>query len=384
MVLTKRPRRRLLLCACLALAAAAPSAQRKYVVDNSGGGDFREIQPAIDKATHGDLIEVRVGTPNKYKRFRLTKGLEIRGIKRPAVESFEVANVPAGKAAVVHELWCPSRASRTPALRVSRCAGSVTLRNVTTYASVPVGVVVHDSPNVHFERCLLSGYLAPPGVNGALGLDILRSSVSLRETTVTGGQGGSGQKPGGDAIACNDASLWAVDCKITAGLGGQGVFRGPPGRGIVGKPRKNLLMRCVIQAKGSTAVDGPFRLTIDCVVQGLSIGAVSLPHLTGIRTPYSVARGKTLDITTLGPARSPIALFFGFDHRHIVLPATEGAVLLGGLVLPIVTVPAGTTLKIPIPNAKALEGLLLHVQAVGASTASRVLNFSGLGVVRID
>ncbi len=45
----------------LAAALTVPALGREIVVDLNGGGDFTEIQPAIDAAEDGDTVLVRSG-----------------------------------------------------------------------------------------------------------------------------------------------------------------------------------------------------------------------------------------------------------------------------------------------------------------------------------
>ena len=61
--------------ASLLLAAAAPSAQSKvWVVDASGGGDFLDLEPAVQTAAPGDTLLVRSGV---YGATSISKALSV-------------------------------------------------------------------------------------------------------------------------------------------------------------------------------------------------------------------------------------------------------------------------------------------------------------------
>lgn len=80
----------------LALAGPAP-AQRTWIVDAKGGGDFTDIQPAFDRASAGDTILVRAGS---YEPARTSKGLRVLG----ETGAFIAKYPPQPDLLVVHDL----------------------------------------------------------------------------------------------------------------------------------------------------------------------------------------------------------------------------------------------------------------------------------------
>jgi hypothetical protein len=84
------------------LFGATLTAQRTWIVDLNGGGQFTEIQPAIDAAAPGDRIEVLgAGT---YAPFVLDRGVDLEAMHGAAVNAIGgglrgnvIRDVPAGQ-----------------------------------------------------------------------------------------------------------------------------------------------------------------------------------------------------------------------------------------------------------------------------------------------
>ncbi|MBK8978830.1 MAG: hypothetical protein IPM29_23260 [Planctomycetes bacterium] len=116
--------------ACAALLLAAPaSAQRTFVVDANGGGNFFDIRPAIDAAAPGDTLVVRAGV---YGNFAADRGLRVLGdpgvtIAGTRFSSIQIRDVPVGQSAVVRG-FAPSFSGIS--LVISGCAGHVHVENV--------------------------------------------------------------------------------------------------------------------------------------------------------------------------------------------------------------------------------------------------------------
>ena len=106
------------------LAAAVPvlPAQRTWTV--GPGGQFSDIQPAIDAASPGDIIRVR---PGLYGGFNTSKGVALLGDPGARISSLALPSVnalPAGSQFVVAGFIFESRGGLVlPS--VSRCAGRV-------------------------------------------------------------------------------------------------------------------------------------------------------------------------------------------------------------------------------------------------------------------
>src|SRR5262245_38667532 len=69
--------------------------QRTWVVDGAGGGDFRDIQPAVDASAPGDRIEIRAG---RYGGFAVRTGIDIDGAAGVIASGpVVVTDLPAGQ-----------------------------------------------------------------------------------------------------------------------------------------------------------------------------------------------------------------------------------------------------------------------------------------------
>ncbi len=104
-------------------------AQATLIVDAAGGGDYTDIQDAVDAASPGDLIRVRHG---EYQGATITKGVRLVGdpvvLFGPRVRiasPIEVTGIPANQAFVASLI--SSRRADGFDLRVRDCQGTVHL-----------------------------------------------------------------------------------------------------------------------------------------------------------------------------------------------------------------------------------------------------------------
>ncbi len=76
----------LLAVICSCLLSLAGMAQRTIIVDAAGGGDFTDIQPAVDAAKRGDTIRIEWGI---YSGATITKSLKLLGVPPDHDEDFQ-------------------------------------------------------------------------------------------------------------------------------------------------------------------------------------------------------------------------------------------------------------------------------------------------------
>lgn len=216
---------------CLALA------QTVWTVDDSGGADFTDLQPAIDAAAAGDVIHVLPGT---YGPGVVTKSLRIlgdtgSGVIRPYTPSLDVIGVESVTLSKMH-VGALRLADVTQRSEIDRCsvfvigdgmdasvieraADVVVTRSQITGSSVmhaqgvnpgapPIanaGLVIRDS-RVQFGDSQIRGGNAypdasagPAGVGGAALVLEDGAHVMLVRTLVRGGSG-SGYTDGGGVL----------------------------------------------------------------------------------------------------------------------------------------------------------------------------------------
>lgn len=234
------------------VALAFPASATIWIVDPSGGGDFTDIQAAVDAAADGDTIQVLDGT---YAKVIVDgKGLTIEGIGNDVriQGSLQILNTQPAQANVIAGIETTGLAgSSVPVsdgvgMSVDGCLGPVTARDcqftgakgsngsssITAGKVGLTGVLVTDSANVLLVRCTALGGDGgdvkfpdwnPAGGDGGIGIKATGSSVALCEVLATGGEGGeAGNWPGtgGDALRASSSAAQSVNGTYTGGTGG--------------------------------------------------------------------------------------------------------------------------------------------------------------------
>jgi len=126
-----------LVCRALLLLALVPfaTAQRAIIVDAAGGGDFTEIQPAVDAAPVGGLVRVRHGVyPGDViirQGIRLIGDRWIRGVEGNILieGSVKVLDLPTDQSFVGTDLLIRWTASTQYTFVFENCLGNVYLAN---------------------------------------------------------------------------------------------------------------------------------------------------------------------------------------------------------------------------------------------------------------
>ena len=106
-----------------------------YVVDQSGSGDYTDIQSAIDAATHGDIIIVKAGT---YSAFN-TNGLDNLTIQGSGADQTFVYNTGTGDAVTI---------SGSP---------NTVFQGFTCSSSAGNGIYVNSSTGTTISNCTIRG-----------------------------------------------------------------------------------------------------------------------------------------------------------------------------------------------------------------------------------
>jgi hypothetical protein len=232
----------------LAGVAAPAFANKVWVVDSSGGGDYFRIQPAVNAAVDKDTILVKSGT---YPGFTVDdKALSIVGDAGASVQlsgRVTVKNLASGKVVVLGGFT--AIVSGGPVLRIQDDAGSVrvqaaVLDAASVNSSYPAWstVDVVNSADVFLTECTLTGVDGShepggTGTPGGTGLSLVNSDAAVYDCTIRGGDGGDSvggpnwsQRFGGiGGTGCSVASgsfLFASDTTFRGGDGGDSATTG--------------------------------------------------------------------------------------------------------------------------------------------------------------
>lgn len=232
--------------ALLALAIlVTPAMADVIVVDSSGGGDFVDIQAAVDSATDADVILVEAGT---YAGFDIdNKTARLIGSGNPTVQgTVSISDLTANQDVVLSGLSITPTNARS--LYVTDCVGAIRVQNCDLLllggdfgCSCFESVKIDNADNVSLATCdvgaqrffhamsISAGQIATAqsvfsgasaatfdsicfvgGTGIILGADsFLFDSASF----AVGGNGDSGQDCGGGGGPCND------ECGLTGGNG---------------------------------------------------------------------------------------------------------------------------------------------------------------------
>jgi hypothetical protein len=322
-----------------------------YVVDSNGGGQFTDIQPAIDAAQPGDVLLVLTGS---YGSFTLTKGLTIIGFAAPAVAgAASILGIPPDETAVVVNFH-PSL------LSIGGCMGPVLVQDVSSAAHVdvqqsadvrllrvsaqpPAGPTVNgctvNGSRVEIARCVFGGSDVPACTpsrppDGGIGLRLshtCRVQVALSQigggsgslcfdNNLYGGSGNSGILLGmGDMLFLAGGGLSHI---TGGGSGGDaGLFNcrhdGVSGAGIYNDGGE-------LWYSGATIYGPPFYVGHGCqMFDGVAIGGqggtLVTPDDPTLDVQADATAGGSAMYTLRAPPGATAILYFG---RHAIVTPT--------------------------------------------------------------
>jgi len=186
--------------------------QTVWVVDDNGGPgvDFTDIQPAIDAAADGDVLDVRAGT---YTHFTLSgKGLRILGedsattvVSSPGTTGFAtlITSIPPGSVAFVDRMRFQGWTGEGPRLTVSGATTRAVLADLQVYGSPP---------------CIACG-IPWMVINPGGGILVEDSDAHLIRNEVFGKNGSGTQGPGPALRFTGDARGFVGSCQLFGGSG---------------------------------------------------------------------------------------------------------------------------------------------------------------------
>ncbi len=404
----------MLLLGGFAFTAPAASAQQVWKVTKtvSGGGDFTQIQPAVDAAAEGDVIVVRAGAGPDYAGFRVIgKSLTIVGDPFllggsisifPGVQGrMAISDLGPEQSVVLRSMRFVGTSVDQAVVKVANNRGTVALERLEiegfSWESFVPGeramLEVIDSEQVLLSHCRIG-----PGGNGGLGqfafsgARFANSHVALQGGWVRGGPGSDGftlgeftfqPRPGGFGLALEGGTMWLDGTEVSGGPGGKGaplpsgdcLAPQPGGAGLLVDGGALLVARATPIAGGAggpqaggfcaAGADGAPLVVTDGDVSDLS-GTPRYLHSFTSKTQGQGAslriEGQPGDLVLLAASGAPSAL---------AVPGVLGLLALGDPVpVAFLTLPAngwqqfdfGTQAAVP-PGAQALraffQGLVL-------------------------
>ncbi len=118
---------------CSLIAGMLP-AQTTWIVDDSGGAQFRDIAPAVNAANAGDTIIVR---PGVYNGFAVLKGLRVLAdpgafVGARLASTIEVLNIPAGQTVLIRGLSVSKGSFSPKPIWIHDNRGHVHLEGITS------------------------------------------------------------------------------------------------------------------------------------------------------------------------------------------------------------------------------------------------------------
>jgi hypothetical protein len=360
-----------------------------FVVDAYGGGDFTQIQPAIDAAHDGDLVVVR-GTGRlgfSYDAVVIAdKAVDVVGVgASPArVREVVVRDLAGGRSVVLSGLAVEGPTYGWPSLlHVADCTGPVLLEQVT--CPYPVGSVegcldVSSASSVTAIGCSLGGYEVVGSKHGVRAIDsalaLYDCSIRGQVSSFSGGFGTcSGPSGGGYGVFATDALV-----RLEGGVcTGSTYYNSPPCYGGALPPLVGH-GTAVFEVLDTTLGVGQFVPGNVGNVQHLVSGRVAFdaPPLAREGAPVPIrVQGRPGDVAFLVVGADLGRTVLGREQGvlHVTQPTAGGRVRLGQIQANgalVVNLPAA--LFEPAPGPGESRRFVLQAATVGGPTGWRMAN----------
>jgi hypothetical protein len=389
------------------LLAATISAD-VLVVDASGGGNYTQIQAAVDAAVDGDTILVKSGT---YNSFRVSNTeLAIVGDAGSDVQvvgAIRATNLAAGKTLVLENLNATGQtgdAISVYGLYLSNNQGRVRVESCRFAGKPSYGFYgVHGYDAIRVEGCSDVAMTRTTSLGGSAGffnnlgtlpsgagLNAQSSVLAIYDSTLRGGTGTS-VSPNSPAVSggngghgCWTESCWlfASGCQFLAGNGGQGgagyfmaeAYGGDGGDGIRLEYGSTAVLfdDVLVRGLGGAPGNGPESYGgADGNAYFTDPGSM-LTNLPGpskhFVSPTPVRENTLATLTFIGMPGERVQLLICRTSGHHFDAMESGVLLLGSpiRVVSMGVVPASSTLLVQFPVLAldpGVESTVLYMQA---------------------
>ena len=408
--------------AALMLCALPTAAQGTvWTVDDDGGADFLDLPAAISAAGEGDTLLVSAGS---YSAFDIDgKSLTLLGDDGPAPTvdgTFSVRNLASDQRVVVRHLDTGTPLAEGAVLLDN--AGSVWIEDCVLRAQKGFnhpqpgqhihgyrGAEITNCADVVFLRSHLTGgegaglcdFLTDFLGNGGRGLSLSLSKVTLYDSTVQGGRGGSDicsnviqGKAGPPGIYMSSGSTFLSGTTVIGGPGGYGGDNylwggcanggpGGPGFSLVGGELHHRDTQFIGGAGGGGAAyygcqNGPDGVGL---FDGQGVEFPFAGNSKGFAAPSPLRAGTSQRASAFGLEGDLALMLLSSTPTHDLNQALGGVLLTTpSVVLPLGTLPATGQLDAPLSFAglpPAVESRTLYSQGVFLETGGALVLGSG-------
>ena len=222
----------------LVVVAAALPAQRTWIVDRDGGGDFSDLPAAVAVATHDDVLVVRAGT---YSPFATDQGIAVlgQGSVRIAGRVFngamvDVRGLPGGRTFSMRNIEV-EQSDTAVGVALSDNPGRVHLHEVVVE---PAGDQFSQSFGAALEvRASRQVLLNESFLLGGVGADVVDASLVATSSTIAGGSArssfGGSLTPSSVALQATRSWVHLSRTMVRGGNGADAFFQGQPPRSAI-------------------------------------------------------------------------------------------------------------------------------------------------------
>ena len=327
-LMPNRPLLQTILFSLGVLALCSRASADVHVVEPSGLGDFQTIQAAVDIASDGDTILLRSGTHGTFTIADKSLNIvEDFGANARIEGAVTVTNLHSSRSVLFSGVTIQGGLLGQVGLTLQSNDGAVRFQSCellgydgVSHQAGSVSMVVTSCADVAFAASTIRGghgdsnqtqCCASTG-SGAIALVSTDSNIALYDCVVEGGEGGTtGEGAGDGATACDvtNGTLFASNCQILGGRGGDGfdfifAIGGDGGDGLVtsGTAVASLLDTTVVAGPGGLA---DFVACCDGVAGTAFVGnsVLIVPGTSRTLAAPSIVRSiDDLDVTLSGEA----------------------------------------------------------------------------------
>ncbi len=382
------------------------AAAQVVTVDDGGGADFTDLQPAIDAVAAGGTVLVKDGV---YADFTIAaKSVAVVADDGAVVEVLPsvVRDLAAGQVVVLRGLRFTRESAAgitLPLLALENNLGRVWIEEglfdgtLADTVLTTAALRVVDSESVIAARTIFRGahgsqfFVGPGPFDVNHGIVAKNSNLALHGCELTGGLGATGfftdfdtgipPHAGGHGVSLDGGTLFAGSCRFQGGDGGDGAHwpggacwngqSGGHGLFVTGGAQVHVLDSSLGGGSGGGATLAPCSAGASGTPSLVDNGSLTtLPGAApAVATTSPVREGQSLAIDVTGQSGALAGVAFSFAPEHLLFLPWSGVVHLGGtpFVLAVAGVPPSGTVSFTTPIGDVLPiggGASAYVQSV--------------------